>query len=329
MLNKPEYEFLKTDKHLGNNICLLTYGGSIAYGTNLPTSDIDIRGIAINTKEELLTGNCFEQVIDEKTDTTIYSINKIFKLLSNCNPNVIELLGCKEYLLSNDVGKLLLDNRHLFLSKRAIYTFGGYATSQLRRLENKTFVNISQSKQEEYILRSLFNSNEDFSSKYNITGFNCYIDKSLKEDYDTEIYIDWDIKHIPIRDIQDYFNTASQVIKSYNSVGKRNESALSKNKIAKHSMHLVRLLYMLLDILYKGEIITYREKEHDLLMDIRNGKYLDEKGIPNKEFYEILNELENKVEYAKTDKAVVVPDKVDMTKINELLYNVNYRSLEI
>lgn len=329
MLNKPEYEFLKTDKHLGNNICLLTYGGSIAYGTNLPTSDIDIRGIAINTKEELLTGNCFEQVIDEKTDTTIYSINKIFKLLSNCNPNVIELLGCKEYLLLNDIGKLLLDNRHLFLSKRAIYTFGGYATSQLRRLENKTFDNISQSKQEEYILRSLFNSNEDFSSKYNITGFNCYIDKSLKEEYDTEIYIDWDIKHIPIRDIQDYFNTASQVIKSYNSVGKRNESALSKNKIAKHSMHLVRLLYMLLDILYKGEIITYRENEHDLLMDIRNGKYLDEKGIPNKEFYEILNELENKVEYAKTDKAVVVPDKVDMTKISELLYDINYRSLEL
>ena len=35
----------------------------------------------------------------------------------------------------NENGRLLLDNRKLFLSKRAINSFGGYADAQLRRLQ--------------------------------------------------------------------------------------------------------------------------------------------------------------------------------------------------
>ena len=50
----PEYDFLRTDPHLVDNICLLTYGGSHAYGTNIEGSDMDIRGIALNSAEEIL-----------------------------------------------------------------------------------------------------------------------------------------------------------------------------------------------------------------------------------------------------------------------------------
>ena len=55
LLKTEEYDFLRTDPHLGKNIILLTLGGSWAYGTNIETSDIDIRGIALNSKAELLT----------------------------------------------------------------------------------------------------------------------------------------------------------------------------------------------------------------------------------------------------------------------------------
>ena len=127
ILKQPEYSFLKDNPHLGNNICLIGMGGSIAYGTSLPTSDVDIRGISVNSKSDLLGMSNFEQVLDTTTDTCIYSVNKIFKLLLNCNPNCIELLGLKpeHYLYVNDIGKLILDNRKLFLSKLAIHSFGG------------------------------------------------------------------------------------------------------------------------------------------------------------------------------------------------------------
>ena len=59
VLELPEYSFIKTEKRLGKNIMLLTFGGSHSYGTNGPTSDIDIRGITaptkINTKTEVTT----------------------------------------------------------------------------------------------------------------------------------------------------------------------------------------------------------------------------------------------------------------------------------
>ncbi len=56
LLKQPEYDFLRTNEHLGDNICLLTLGGSHAYGTNVEGSDVDIRGVAIPTKREVLLG---------------------------------------------------------------------------------------------------------------------------------------------------------------------------------------------------------------------------------------------------------------------------------
>lgn len=47
-LKSEEYDFLRTDPHLRNNIILLGLGGSHAYGTNIETSDLDVRGCAIN-----------------------------------------------------------------------------------------------------------------------------------------------------------------------------------------------------------------------------------------------------------------------------------------
>ena len=77
LLQTSEYEFLRTNPYLGDHILLLTLGGSRAYGTNLPTSDVDIRGIAstpIDTICELKPD--FEHVVETNTDTVIYSVKE-------------------------------------------------------------------------------------------------------------------------------------------------------------------------------------------------------------------------------------------------------------
>lgn len=137
-LNTFEYNFLKTNEHLGDNIILLTISGSHSYGTNIEDSDLDIRGIATERPQEIIGLANFEQFENTATDTVIYGLKKFIKLAMNCNPNIIEMLGTREedIIYINDTGRKIRDNLHLFLSKKAYKSFGGYAYQQLKRLKN-------------------------------------------------------------------------------------------------------------------------------------------------------------------------------------------------
>lgn len=326
LLNQTEYNFLKENEHLSNNVILLGFGGSHAYGTNNENSDVDIRGIATRSKRDILTGYDFEQVVNVDTDTTIYSFDKIIKLLCSCNPNTIEMLGLEpwQYIYLTDAGKMLIENRKMFLSKRAIHSFGGYANAQLRRLENKSARLVSQSQQETHILKSIEHASVDFKLKYfdhPEDAIKLFVDRSFREDYDSEIYMDVTLSHYPLRDFKDMWSEMHSIVKSYSKIGKRNENAIEHNKLGKHMMHLVRLYLMCFDILEKGEIITYRDKDHDFLMSIRNGAYLDENKQPIPEFYKMIDKYEKKLDYLKDHTKL--PNDVDMKKVNDLVAEIN------
>lgn len=329
-LETEEYDFLRTNKNLGKNIILLTLGGSYAYGMEKSdgTSDVDVRGIALNSKSDILLGNDFEQITEEATDTTVYSFNKMIQLLSNSNPNTIEELGClpEHYFILSDIGKELLKNRKMFLSKICIHTFGNYASNQLRRMENKAARLVGQKQNEEYILKSINNAQYEYKRRYfpyDSSNIRLYTDESTQPGYDSEIFMDIDLKHYPLRDWTGMWNEMKAIVSSYNKFGKRNEKAVQKDKLGKHMAHLIRLYMMCIDILEQEEIITYRGYEHDLLMSIRNGEYLDSNRQPRSEFYDLLNEYEKRFDYAKENTSL--PDVPDYKKINEFKMYVNER----
>lgn len=321
-----DYDFLTDNAHLGDNIILLGYGGSRAYGTNNENSDTDIRGIATNSRRDILIGHDFEQVVDVLTDTTVYSFDRIIKLLIKCNPNTIELLGLRrqDYFHIAPAGKLLLDNSGLFLSQSAIQTFGGYANAQLRRLENKSARVASQTAMERNILRSIEFAGAEFRRRYFEApddAITLYVDSSPREDMDSEIFMDVHLTHYPLRDYKGMWSEMNAVVQSYNKLGGRNKNAAAHDKLGKHMMHLVRLYYMCFDILEKRQIVTYRSDEHDLLMSIRNGRYLDENEQPIPEFYEMLDALEKRLAY--DSKNTDLPVSPDLDKIYDLVETIN------
>lgn len=328
LVASDEYSFLKTNPHLGVNVILIGLGGSHAYGTNIETSDLDIRGIALNSKEEILTGRNFEQVCNEETDTTIYSFSKMISLLCNSNPNTIEILGLKpeHYLYLSPIGHEILENKRMFLSQKAIASFGGYANQQLYRLNQKSVRKVSQSELEKHIFKTIEFMQTDFARRYsdfNEDNIHLYIDKAVQDGFDTEIFMDINLTHYPLRDYCSMWSELQSLVRSYAKVGKRNARAIEHGKIAKHAMHLIRLYMMCLDILEKEEIVTYREKEHDLLMDIRNGKYLDDNDQPTEDFFDMVSEYEKRLEYAKRNTSL--PEKPDYQKINEFVMDINER----
>ncbi len=326
-----EYDFLRTHPRLGNRIILMGLGGSYAYGTNNENSDIDFRGITLNLPSDLLGLTEFEQYEDGSTDTVIYSFNKIIKLLLECNPNTIELLGLDEeqYLIKTDLGQELLDNKSLFLSKRAAKSFGGYASAQLRRLQNALARDsMAQGEREQHIYNSVKNALEDFQRKnqmFDKGNIHIYIDKSQNPELETEIFIDAEYKHLPLRDYENMLGVMNSVIRDYDKIGKRNKKK-DDNHLNKHAMHLVRLFMMAIDILEKGEICTHRTDDLDILKSIRRGDFQKADGTYQKEFYDLLSDYEKRLEVATAK--TTLPDNPDMEKVEKFVEYVNRKAIE-
>ena len=331
LMNTSEYDFLRTEKRLGNRIILLGLGGSYAYGTCNENSDIDFRGITLNMPSDLIGLTEFEQYEDANTDTVIYSFNKIVRLLLDCNPNTCEILGLDEdqYLIKSKLGQELLDHKGIFLSKRAAKSFGGYAGAQLRRLQNAIARDsMPQTEKEQHILRSVRNALEDFERRYSSFdrgSIRLYIDRSENPELETEIYMDADYRHMPLRDYESMWAAMHSVVKDYDKIGKRNRKK-DDNHLNKHAMHLIRLFMMAVDILEKGEINTNRRHDLDLLMKIRSGGFRKEDGTFDSEFYDILADFEERLQTATRES--VLPDNPDMEKVGAFVKYVNRRSIE-
>lgn len=116
---------------------LLAVHGSHAYGTSLPTSDTDLKGVAVPPRSYFLGfADRFEQAESHDPDMVIYDVRKFCALAADCNPNIIEVLWSDEsdYRLLTPGGRLLVEHRADFLSKKARHTFAGYAHAQLKRI---------------------------------------------------------------------------------------------------------------------------------------------------------------------------------------------------
>ena len=329
-LLSPEYKFLEENEHIKGKIMLLALGGSHAYGLNTPESDLDIRGIAFNSKTDLLGLTHFDQVVEPNTDTTIYSLNKMFGLLMECNPNIIEILGLRneDYLYISPEGQELLDNKDIFLSKKAEHTFSGYAYAQLKRLQNATARDsLSQEEREHHILHSINKQISELHQKFenSVGDLKLEVGNAVSDGHTKEILMSGNFDNYPLRSFNQLYNAMNQVCKDYDHLDNRNRKKDDKH-LNKHAAHLVRLYQMAFDILEKGEINTHREGEDlQLLKDIRAGKYMkDSVMIP--EFYQMVDRLDTKLnEVSEKSK---LPRKVDFEKCQNLLVRLNEKTLE-
>lgn len=336
MLNEEKYSFLKElDK--SNTMLFVALSGSRGYGTcyDFNTADYDFRGVMGHTKKELFGfSDIQEQYVafdkEADVDTTIYTFNKLIKLLVKCNPNTIELLGCKDYLIYHPLALKLIVNQKMFLSQLAIGSFGGYATAQFDRLENNLArFSLSQQKKEEHILHSVLSAVDTFSDRYTNSEdqkIKLYTDVSTKADLESEIFLDLNFKHYPLRDFAGMINEMSSILRNYNKVNHRNKKKDDEH-LNKHAMHLIRLYYTLYDILTKEEVITYREVERDELLSIRRGDFQKSDGTYREEFFELLENAKKKCNEAA--KNTSLPEKPDMDKIEEFVISMNEEMLKI
>lgn len=78
-----------------------------------------------------------EAIRAQKLEGTVYDIRKFVALAADCNPNILDVLFCRdeEVRLCTPLGRRLREARELFLSAKAKHTFSGYAAAQLKRIK--------------------------------------------------------------------------------------------------------------------------------------------------------------------------------------------------
>lgn len=139
----------ETYQIIPQNTILLGYVGSIAHGTYTPKTDPnaiddkDIMGVCFGPRESYLglTGFEHKTAFIGEWDSTVYEVRKYFRLLLKQNPNVLSLLWLPEtcYIRIEPAGRQILDNRDLFVSKKAFHSFVGYANGQLHRMTHGAY----------------------------------------------------------------------------------------------------------------------------------------------------------------------------------------------
>lgn len=124
-----------------DNIILEGVTGSVAYGLNTASSDVDLKGIyVLPTREVLKIGFDPKHTTIDSTnpDVVYHEVGKFMKLVASGNPTVTELLFLDNYTVLSPVGKKLIDSRDIFISTKAIQNaYRGYALSQALKLSNR------------------------------------------------------------------------------------------------------------------------------------------------------------------------------------------------
>jgi len=309
-------DFAKFDSWLPTSIIMLVKHGSHAYGLNTPESDLDVKGICIPPLNYFLGAfSRFEQAElknpEDNEECVVYDIRKFFELAANCNPNIIELLWVDptDIIQDSALGALLRVNKDLFLSRRAKFTFSGYAMAQLKRINTHRRWLLNPPKKmptrEEFGLPS-YNSE---LSKAKIDNALAEIQKQIDTwNIDLEQltpseqirienqiattlaemrigqdekwmaaarHVNLDEDSILILDKERHYRNAKREFGQYENwkTNRNPKRAALEEKYGldtKHASHLVRLMKMCEEILTTGKVVVKRPDREELL-GIRNG----------------------------------------------------------
>ena len=359
---------MKSTKTVKDSILAVTHG-SHAYGLNTPESDLDIRGILVEPVEEFITYRAgFEQVQQHAhdgftEDLTLFGLRKFAKLAADSNPNVIEIVFVEptEILYKTKHGQTLIDNRDLFLSKKIFHTFGGYAKSQLSRLEGhrrwirnpptppisreefglpskpvidsdakkSIFASITK-KLDSWNLKDL--TDEDSAERIQLINAVTDMLAEMQMGNDEKWWaagkvLGLDSNIIEILNKERNYENLHKEYSQYlswqkNRNLKRYETEVKCGCDTKHASHLVRLYYQAIDALKGNSLILKRPiLERQLLLDIKQGKF-------EHQTYDLVMDtkaiLEKELQEAYTNSKL--PANVDQDKLDSIIRDIYLES---
>jgi predicted nucleotidyltransferase len=330
-----------------DNLIVKHFAGSMAYGTNLPTSDTDIRGIFLADSLYYRSPwlNVEEYTAPQDEDTKYYELSKFMKLLSDQNPNIVESLWVhpSDIIRSTPAYELLRGNRDKLLSSKVAFTYSGYAHEQLKRIKGHSrwlnnpkpvkapseieFISLVQDFTPEKVLKygrkememdrldhRLVPYGGNLFGMYRMRGSSLFDDNGEIVSYSHEDRPN----EMPLRiiklNLEEFERAKTDHTNYWNWKNNRNKGRSELEEKfgydTKHAMHLIRLLRTGYEILDTGQIHVKRPDAAELL-EIRSGKYTYDELLSYAEL------LENEIK--KRYKTTGLPKSVDIKFATKLV----------
>ena len=321
----------------------------MAYQMALPTSDLDVKGIAIAPESTTLGfSQNFEQAdgkehvslfADKVTNPrhlsakengfegVVYDLRKFFTLASKGNPNILEVLFCddEDVIVTSPEGEKLRENRDLFLSQVVRYSYAGYAVAQLKRIKGHRGYLLSP--KENKPSRKGYGLGDNPAIPRHLRGeieaaIRKQVDRLFTREQAIKVVAEYpaykehfeDPNFIGFLNAEYAYGRAMEEWTQYQTWKserneKRAELEAKFGMDTKHSSHLVRLLRTGEELTREGKLLVRRPDAEELLA-IRAGEWSYEK---------LIEWADEKVAMMDNWKeSSPLPHSPDMQKLNEL-----------
>jgi predicted nucleotidyltransferase len=319
-----KYSVVTMHFNVESRTILLVKHGSHAYGTNIEGSDEDFKGVCIKPKECYFGFmQKFEQhehmgSKSDGVDKVIYSLEKFASLAAECNPNIIEVLHVDEsdVLNMDEFGEQLRSIKDDFLSKKAKFTFAGYAHAQLHRIKTHRawLLNPPKSVPDRKDFGLL---DSTIVSKSELGAFNSMNDQGCADDLPKSV-VSLFVKEKAYQAAKTHYDQYINWVKTRNPARAEFEAKFGFD--VKHGMHLIRLMRMCKEILVTGKVQVKRPDREELLA-IRHGK---------RSYDDLVGEAEQlEAECDALYETSILPRESNRTKINSVIVDMTERYLRL
>jgi predicted nucleotidyltransferase len=296
--------------------------GSTLYGTSTPSSDVDIKGIFLPSKEDILLGrvpksitentkkNCNEKNSCDDIDKEFYSLHYFLKLACEGETVALDMLHVNDECLisSSNVFESLRLNRHKFYT-RNLKSFVGYCKRQCAKYSVKS----SRLRTVEDVLKFL--REHEHKKLFDVWSVLPHIDHTHFS-YDEKANLNtYEICGKKFQETVRVDYIIPILERFYNEYGHRAILAKeNKNIDWKAVSHALRAAYQTKAILTEGDI-HFPLKEANYLKQVKNGE-LDFLTVVSPKLEELMDEIE------ELSNKSLLPEKVDRKFWDLWLMNV-------
>ena len=256
----------------------LAESGSRLYGTNLPTSDYDLRGFVLPPMEYLFGVKKFE-CRELEGDHKVFSVHRFISLVMKGDPQCTELLfaGKPHIVTCSAIGERVLALRPYMISNAVFNRIMGYSVSEWRKAMGTKAVREKRTHTEDEVIQHVRNT--------------FHPDRDSMDEIIRLLYKDRPVK----------------VISSVSGLGSKRKAQVEKyGYCVKSAAHSIRLVTQLTELMKTG-YITFPRPNAKLLLKIRKGEFSKE------ELEKIYKETRAIAEESR--KVSILPDKPDRNKV--------------